>query len=117
MEEFLIKHPDMINLPKDVLKVRYNNVDQYRKKLIEKVKERRKKIIANNKNSKAESPKKETKFNFELEKDYLDMASKEKDTIDKLKQRQKNQIEAEIEVKIKTEMLKYKSDLKDSLIK
>ena len=44
MEEFLIKHPDMINLPKDVLKVRYNNVDQYRKKLIEKVKKRRKKI-------------------------------------------------------------------------
>ena len=107
----------MVNLPKDVLKVRFNNIDQYRKKLIKYVKDKRKKIIGNNKGNKIEKEKKDSQLDDDLEKDFLEMADKEKTTIEKLKQRQKNQIEAEIEVKIKTELLKYKSDMKDSLIK
>ena len=107
----------MVNLPKDVLKVRFNNIDQYRKKLIKLVKDKRKKIIGNYKDSKIDKEKKDTQLVDDLEKDFLEMADKEKTTIEKLKQRQKNQIEAEIEVKIKTELLKYKSDMKESLIK
>ena len=107
----------MVNLPKDVLKVRFNNIDQYRKKLIKLVKDKRKKIIGNYKDSKIDKEKKDTQLDDDLEKDFLEMADKEKTTIEKLKQRQKNQIEAEIEVKIKTELLKYKSDMKESLIK
>ena len=107
----------MVNLPKDVLKVRFNNIDQYRKKLIKLVKDKRKKIIGNYKDNKIDKEKKDTQLDDDLEKDFLEMADKEKTTIEKLKQRQKNQIEAEIEVKIKTELLKYKSDMKESLIK
>jgi hypothetical protein len=117
MDSFLIRHPDMVNLPKDVLKVRFNNIDQYRKKLIKLVKDKRKKIIGNYKDNKIDKEKKDTQLDDDLEKDFLEMADKEKTTIEKLKQRQKNQIEAEIEVKIKTELLKYKSDMKESLIK
>ena len=107
----------MINLPKDVLKVRFNNIDQYRKKLIKLVKDKRKKIIGNYKDNKIDKEKKDNQLDDDLEKDFLEMADREKTTIEKLKQRQKNQIEAEIEVKIKTELLKYKSDMKESLIK
>ena len=98
----------MVNLPKDVLKVRFNNIDQYRKKLIKLVKDKRKKIIGNYKDNKIDKEKKDTQLDDDLEKDFLEMADKEKTTIEKLKQRQKNQIEAENEVKIKTELLKYK---------
>jgi hypothetical protein len=51
MDEFLVQHPDMINLPKDVLKIRFNNVDQYRRKLIKEVIDQRSKIIEENKKS------------------------------------------------------------------
>ena len=61
--------------------------------------------------------KREANINFDLERDFNEMADKEKNTIEKLKQRQKNQIEAEIEIKIKSELLKKKSDMKESLIK
>ena len=92
----------MINLPKDVLKIRFNNINHYRQKLIRIVKEQRAKIIRNSKEKKSEDKKRETTLNFDLEKDYMEMADKEKNTIEKLKQRQKNQIEAEIEIKIKS---------------
>ena len=107
----------MVNLPKDVLKVRFNNIDQYRKKLLKYVKDKRRKIISNYKGNKINGDKKDIQIDDDLEKDFLEMADKEKTLIEKLKQRQKNQIEAEIEVKIKTELLKYKSDMKESLIK
>ena len=107
----------MINLSKDVLKVRFNNIDKYRKKLIKTARDKRKKIIGNSKNIKNIKEKYDNQSNFDFEKDYMEMADKEKNTIEKLKQRQKNQIEAEIEVKIKTELLKIKSDMKESLIK
>ena len=107
----------MINLSKDILKTRFNNIDQYRKKLIKAVKDRRNNIIENNKKSITINPRIESQLTFDLEKEYNDMADKEKKTIEKLRQRQKNQIEAEIEVKIKTELLKYKSDMKDMIIK
>ena len=107
----------MINLSKDILKTRFNNINQYRKKLIKAVKDRRNNIIENNKKSITINPRIESQLTFDLEKEYNDMADKEKKTIEKLRQRQKNQIEAEIEVKIKTELLKYKSDMKDMIIK
>ena len=57
----------MINLPKDVLKIRFNNVDQYRRKLIKEVIEQRNKIIEENKKSN-QSIKQEDKTDYELEK-------------------------------------------------
>ena len=105
----------MINLPKDILKTRFNNIDIYRKKLIKSVKEKRNQIIEG-KDKNDNNIKNKDKSDSEFEKDYIEMADKEKKSIEKLKQRQKNQIEAEIEVKIKTELLKYKSDMKESLI-
>ena len=117
MDEFLNKNPDMINLPKDILRTRLNNIDRYRQKLIKAAKDKRKQIIENNKRNKSDNRKIDSHFSFDLEKEYIEMADKEKKTIEKLKQRQKNQIEAEIEVKMKTELLKYKSDMKESIIK
>ena len=116
-EELLKKHPEMISLPKDIFKIRFMNINNYRQKLIKLVKEKRNKIISNPPEKKDTDRKKETSIGFDLEKDYIEMADKEKTTIEKLKQRQKNLIEAEIEIKIKSELLKIKSDMKDSLIK
>ena len=117
MEEFINKNPDMRYLPKNVLKLRFNNINNYRKKLIEEVKKKRKKIIENNNASNSNIPKIESKLVYELEKDYNETADKDKKDIAKFKQRQKNQIDAEIEVKIKIELLKYQNNIKDSLIK
>ena len=52
----------MISLPKDVLKVRFNNINQYRKKLIKYVKDKRKKIIGNYKDSKIDKEKKDSQI-------------------------------------------------------
>ena len=105
----------MINLSKDVLKVRFNNIDKYRKKLIKTARDKRKKIIGNSKNIKNIKEKYDNQSNFDFEKDYMEMADKEKNTIEKLKQRQKNQIEAEIEVKIKEKEIMREKTLKKRL--
>ena len=44
------------------------------------------------------------------------MIEKEKKNLEKLKRRQKNEIEAEIESKIKSEMIRQKSELKEKHI-
>ena len=107
----------MINLSKEVLKVWFNNIDKNRKKLIKIAKDKRNKIIGDSKKIKNIKEKIDNQSNFGFEKDFTEMADKEKTTIEKLKQREKNQIEAGIELKIKTELLKIKSYMKESLIK
>ena len=85
--------------------------------MIKIAKDKRNKIIGDSKKIKNIKEKIHNQSNFGFEKDFTEMADKEKTTIEKLKQREKNQIEAGIELKIKTELLKIKSYMKESLIK
>ena len=85
--------------------------------MIKIAKDKRNKIIGDSKKIKNIKEKIDNQSNFGFEKDFTEMADKEKTTIEKLKQREKNQIEAGIELKIKTELLKIKSYMKESLIK
>ena len=44
-DDFVKEHPDIINLPIEALKIRYNNIEEYRNKIIAEVKKKRNDII------------------------------------------------------------------------
>ena len=45
LQEFIRDNPDMINLSREILSIRFNNIEKYRHRLISEVKEKRKSII------------------------------------------------------------------------
>ena len=127
-DTYIRMNPEVIGLPKEIQKIRFENIDKYRKETIEMAKTQRERIIEElenkNKNEKKDennnSINKENENNNEnqeekqqilnLDEQLNTMKDKEKKNIEKLKRRQKNEIEAEIETKIKSEMIRYKSE-------
>ena len=118
-DEFLNNNPDMITLSKDILKKRFNNIDEFRRRSIKEARMKRRQIIIEKSMTVNHSIGNNlaNNDNFDFEKDFHEMEIKERKEIEKIKQRQKNQLETEIEVKIKAELLKYKSDMKENLLK
>ena len=111
----------MVNLSKEVLNMRFDNIETYRHKLISEVKEKRKNIIneieQNKEKSKSKSKHDIINDDEEIEKEINAMVEKGTKTLDKLRQQQKCIIEAQIETKIKKEIIKLKSDKKERKIK
>ena len=111
----------MVNLSKEVLNMRFNNIETYRNKLISEVQEKRKNIIKemenNEEKSKSKSKQDVINDDEEIEKEYNAMVEKGTKILDKIKQQQKCIIEAKIETKIKKEIIKIKSDKKEKRIK
>ena len=58
-----------------------------------------------------------TNIQFSLDNQMSTLLEKERKTIDKLRRRQKNEIENEIEHKLRSEIIKIKSNQKDELVK
>lgn len=121
-EEFIKNSTDMINLSKDAMHLRYNNIEIYRNKLISEVKQKRKNIMKDMEKKKEKSnvnSKCDEILNDDdiMEREINDMINKGAKTLEKIRQKQKNIIEAQIESKIKKEILKLKNDKKEKLIK
>ena len=124
-DSFLRMNPEVIGLPKDIQKIRFENIDKYRKESIKMVISQRDIIIKNKKernensnvNNNIESSNNmninenniiESKQIYNLDDQLNNIITKEKKNLEKLKRRQKNEIEAEIETKIKSEMIREK---------
>ena len=132
-ETYVKLNPEVIGLPKDIQKIRFENIDKYRKETIKMVKDQRDLIINKEKgkenneyyNNNVESSDKmntneinniEFKTLYNLDEQLNSIIDKEKKNIEKLKRRQKNEIEAEIEAKIKSEMIRQKAEEKEKKI-
>ena len=133
-ETYVKMNPEVIGLPKDIQKIRFDNIDKYRKETIKMVKDQRDLIINKEKgkenneyyNNNVESYDKnnsneinniDNKTIYNLDEQLNSMIDKEKKNIEKLKRRQKNEIEAEIEAKIKSEMIRQKAEEKEKKFK
>jgi hypothetical protein len=106
-------NPDIFRLPKNIQQIRFENINKYREDTIELVKEKREKIIEeeekkkNNKNDlpqngeeKEKKPKKKLQI-LNLEKMLSDLKKKEEKDIEKIKQKQKNEIFHQVEKRLK----------------
>ena len=119
LQEFIRDNPDMINLSREILSIRFNNIEKYRHRLISEVKEKRKSII-----KKMNDIQRKSKINNRIineddimENEINEIMKRGAKTLEKIRQQQKNIIEAQIESKIKKEMLKIKSDKKEIKIR
>ena len=120
LDEFLEKHPGMRYLSKQALKIRFNNINIYRKKLIEAAKNKRGQLLENKSlstNIKNVNNINNIKLINDFEKDIHTIEDRDKREIEKYKQRQKNIIDVQIEDELKLELLKYQRDIKESLNK
>lgn len=120
-DDFVKEHPDIINLPIEALKIRYNNIEEYRNKIIAEVKKKRNDII-NERLEEAGKSHTYTKNNMDneneaMEKEITEMKQKGAENLEKIRQKQKNIIESQIEKEVKKEMLRIKTDKKDMRIK
>ena len=134
-ETYVKMNPEVIALPKEIQKIRFENIDNYRKETIQMVIDQREKIISlsqekifqtsiNLKKTQNNTPELTSENNndekqmqiYNLDEQLNSMIEKEKKNLEKLKRRQKNEIEAEIESKIKSEMIRQKSELKEKHI-
>ena len=137
METYIKMNPEVIGLPKDIQKIRFENIDKYRRETIRMVKEQRELIIKKENDIKKEKKEKKEEMNmninyessdkmivnenniienktiYNLDEQLNNIIDKEKKNLEKLKRRQKNEIEAEIETKIKSEMIRQKADEKE----
>ena len=93
----------MINLSKEVLNLRFNNIEIYRRKLISEVRQKRMRIInemeKNKEKSKYKSNNEIMDEDEALEKEINEMIDKGEKTLEKIRQKQKCIIEAQIEKK------------------
>ena len=115
-ETYVKLNPEVIGLPKDIQKIRFDNIDNYRKETIEMVKEQREKIINTleekkqqfestniSKINNATATKMNTNINtntndnsnpennlYNLDEQLNNMIEKEKKNLEILKRRQKN---------------------------
>ena len=130
-DTYIKLNPEVIGLPKDIQRIRFENIDKYRKETIKMVKDQRDLIINNRKekekeqNNNNETSDKmninenniiENKTIYNLDEQLNNIMDKEKKNLEKLKRRQKNEIEAEIETKIKSEMIRQKAEEKEKRI-
>ena len=89
--DYYLTHPEIMGLTKEIQKMRYDHVEKVRQNSIELIKEKRIEIIKDeckNQEEKIEENEKVVTF----EKQMNDIIKKEKQNIDKLKRRQKNEI-------------------------
>ena len=125
-ETYIKLNPEVIGLPKDIQKIRFENIDKYRKETIRMVKEQRELIINKGKNEDNYETSDKMNINenniienntvYNLDEQLNNIIDKEKKNLEKLKRRQKNEIEAEIETKIKSEMIRQKAEEKEKRI-
>lgn len=119
LQEFIRDNPDMINLSREILNIRFNNIEKYRHRLISEVKEKRKSIIKKMNDIQRKSKTNNRIINEDdiMENEINEIMKRGAKTLEKIRQQQKNIIEAQIESKIKKEMLKIKSDKKEIKIR
>ena len=120
LDEFLEKNPGMRYLSKQALKIRFNNINRYRKKLIEAAKIKRGQLLESKSlstNIKNINSINNIKLINDFEKDIHTIEDRDKREIEKYKQRQKNIIDVQIEDELKLELLKHQRDIKESLNK
>ena len=114
---YLQDNPEIIPLDEEKKKKRFENINAYREEMIEAVKQKREEIIkeqekaetaltntenSNNNNSQKKNKKLDV---LNLEKMLGDMKKREERNIEKIKQKQKNEIFSEIERNIKIKMI------------
>lgn len=133
-KEYLSSHPEISNLPEDVKKYRFNLLERLRLKTLQMVKDKRDELIKNEKNNfldnkDFELTRKKWTQNFstlELDNPACNMTfsekmsnliSKERDNIQKIKSKQKQNIQFMIEQQMKAELINYKNLEKDKKVK
>ena len=125
---YLRDNPEIIPLDEEKKKKRFENINAYREEMIEAVKKKREEIIkeqekaetaltntenSNNNNSQKKNKKLDV---LNLEKMLGDMKKREERNIEKIKQKQKNEIFSEIERNIKNKIIINKSNLKEQKV-
>ena len=134
-KEYLSIHPEISNLPDDIKRYRFNLLEQLRLKTIKMIKEKRKELIDSNKKDifnkigdYRTSRKKWTenffisdlgnpRGNMTFSDKMSSLIKKEKANINKIKQKQKQNIEYMIESQMKSELINYKNIEKDRKVK
>ena len=133
-KEYLSSHPEISNLPDDVKKYRFNLLERLRLKTIKMVKDKRDELIKNESrnssdNKDFELTRKKWRQNFStLELDNIacnmtfsakmsNLISKERDNIQKIKSKQKQNIQFMIEQQMKAEFFNFKTLQKDKKVK
>ena len=125
-KKFVQSNPDIIRLNKESQQKRFENINKYRNEMIEAVKQKREEIIKqqeklltseiNNTNT-SNSVKKKKKLDvLNLDKMLGDIKEREEKNIEKIKQKQKNEIFGEIERNIKNKIIMNKSNLKEQKV-
>ena len=136
-KEYLSKHPEISSLPDDIKRYRFNLLERLRLKTIKMIKEKRKELI-NIKDDKLREESEEyktsrkkwtDKFRIKLnESEYhagnktfsekmSSMIQKERANINKIKKKQKQNIEYMIESQMKAELINNKNFEKDKKVK
>ena len=136
-KEYLSKHPEISSLPDDIKRYRFNLLERLRLKTIKMIKEKRKELI-NIKDDKLREESEEyktsrkkwtDKFRIKLnESEYhqgnktfsekmSSMIQKERANINKIKKKQKQNIEYIIESQMKAELINNKNIEKDKKVK
>ena len=136
-KEYLSKHPEISSLPEDIKRYRFNLLERLRLKTIKMIKEKRKELI-NIKDDKLRDESEEyktsrkkwtDKFRIKLnESEYhagnktfsekmSSMIQKERANINKIKKKQKQNIEYMIESQMKAELINNKNIEKDKKVK
>ena len=136
-KEYLSKHPEISSLPEDIKRYRFNLLERLRLKTIKMIKEKRKELI-NIKDDKLRNESEEyktsrkkwtDKFRIKLnESEYhagnktfsekmSSMIQKERANINKIKKKQKQNIEYMIESQMKAELINNKNIEKDKKVK
>ena len=134
-KEYLSIHPEISNLPDDIKRYRFNLLEQLRLKTIAMIKEKRKELIESNKKDifnkigdYRTSRKKWTenffisdlgnpRGNMTFSDKMSSLIKKEKANINKIKQKQKQNIEYMIESQMRSELINYKNIEKDRKVK
>ena len=134
-KEYLSIHPEISNLPDDIKRYRFNLLEQLRLKTIKMIKEKRKELIESNKKDiinkigdyRASRKKWTENFfiselgnprgNMTFSDKMSSLIKKEKANINKIKQKQKQNIEYMIESQMRSELINYKNIEKDRKVK
>ena len=122
-EIFVQNNPDIIRLSKELQEKRFENINKYREKMIEAVKQKReeiieeeqdeKKVFKTNVNNSSDNRKIEI---LNLEKMLENIKSREEKNIEKIKQKQKNEIIGEITRNLKSKIIINKNNLKEQKV-
>ncbi len=125
-KKFAQSNPDIFRLNKESQQKRFENINKYRNEMIEAVKQKREEIIKEqekgvtsetNNNNTSSSVKKKKKLDvLDLDKMLGDIKEREEKNIEKIKQKQKNEIFGQIERNIKNKIIINKSNLKEQKV-